>query len=346
VPTLSVCIEMFWSGIEPEEKVKKAAALGYDAFEFWGFGNKNLDAIRAAMDETGLRLAACCMGPNGGLTNRARCADMVAGLPESIEVAKKLGTSRLILTTGNLIPDESFETTRRRVVRALKEMAKPAEDAGMTLVLEPLNTLANHFGYWLAKMPEAVDIVDEVDSPAVKILMDIYHQQIMEGNIIDNIRRFIDRIGHFHTAGVPGRHELVGGELDYRGIFRAVDETPYDGFVGLEFKPTIGDEAALEQALGLVGPPAIPMEGEGVFGARAGKCWSRKAADQACYEGGTLEQIKARYDQILASWGKPGEYPLSVRRIEGHLKWLASEGHAKYEVVGEGQGAIHRAILP
>ncbi len=141
--------------------------------------------------------------------------------------------------------------SRRRVVRHLKALTPICEDHGLTLVLEPLNTLVNHHGYWLTRMAHAVDIVEEVGSPSVKILMDLYHQQVQEGNLIANLTRYIPFIGHFHAAGVPGRHELVGGELDYQAIFQAIDATGYQGFVGLEYTPILDTEASLRQALEL-----------------------------------------------------------------------------------------------
>ena len=101
-------------------------------------------------------------------------------------------------------------------------------------------------------MAQAGDIVEEVDSPGLGILYDLYHQQITEGKLIDNLHRHLHRIGHIHSAGVPGRSELLGSENDYAALFRAIDASGYNGFVGLEFRPTIGEEAALAQTLGLL----------------------------------------------------------------------------------------------
>jgi hydroxypyruvate isomerase len=101
-------------------------------------------------------------------------------------------------------------------------------------------------------MAEASDIVEEVESPNLKILYDIYHQQLTEGKIIDNLRRYADRIGHIHVAATPGRTNLVGGDLDYRAIFAAIDTVGYGGYVGLEFRPTGDDAAALREAMGLL----------------------------------------------------------------------------------------------
>ncbi len=118
-------------------------------------------------------------------------------------------------------------------------------------MLEPLNPIVDHLGHWLTTMSDAADIVYEVAHPQVKILMDIYHQQITEGNVISLIRQYAPVIGHYHCAGVPGRNELVGGELDYRAIFRAIDQTGYDGYVGLEFRAAGDTGEALAQALAL-----------------------------------------------------------------------------------------------
>lgn len=252
---LSVCVEMFWRDLPIAERIRRVKALGFAAFEFWGWQDKDLAAIRAAQQETGLAVAAFCTEPNFCLVDRANDQAVVEGVAASAAVAHSLGCRTLIVTTGNVLADETFEITRRRVVRKLKKMAQAAADQGLTLVLEPLNPLVDHPGYWLTKMSEAVDIVQEVASPALKILDDLYHQQLTEGNLIANLTRYAPYIGHFHAAGAPGRHELVGGELDYRHIFAAINQTGYTGYVGLEFSPEGSPETALQQALALSSLP-------------------------------------------------------------------------------------------
>lgn len=249
---LSVCIEMFWRDLPFEERVARVAALGYRAFEFWGWKNKDLEKIKAAAAMHNLAVAAMCIEPSFSLIKRNYAAELVQGMKETAAVARQLGCRTIIATTGNTYDDESYEITRRRMVRQTAEVVKVCEDNGLTLVIEPLNTLVDHHGYWLRTMAQAYDIVQEIGSPAAKLLDDIYHQQITEGNIIPNIRSYIDRIGHFHTAGHPGRTELVGGELDYRAIFRAIDATGYQGYVGLEYRPTMDANESLRQALGLL----------------------------------------------------------------------------------------------
>ncbi|MFH1084944.1 MAG: TIM barrel protein [Chloroflexota bacterium] len=248
---LSVCIEMFWRELPYEERIARVAALGFPAFEFWGWKGKDLAAIRTAMERHNLPIAAMCIEPNMSLIKRNYTAELVQGMQATAAVAQQLGCRTIISTVGNAFDDESYEITRRRVVRNLRAVAEVAAAHGLTIVLEPLNTLVDHHGYWLTRMTQAVDIVQEVGSPAAKILMDCYHQQIMEGNVINNLRAYTGEIGHFHTAGVPGRHELVGGEQDYRAIFRAIDATGYGGYVGLEYRATLEENASLRQALAL-----------------------------------------------------------------------------------------------
>jgi hydroxypyruvate isomerase len=248
---LSVCIEMFWRDLPYEERIARVARLGFPAFEFWSWSNKDLPAIQATMAEHDIPIAAMTFEPGSSLIKRNLTAQLVQGMRDTAAAAEALGCKTVIATTGNTLDDESYEISRRRVVRNLRAITAVAADHGLTLVLEPLNTLADHHGYWLTKMAQAVDIVQEVDSPACKILMDLYHQQITEGNNIVNLTQYIEHIGHFHTAGVPGRHELVGGEQDYVAIFKAIDATGYDGYVGLEYRPTLEAEESLKQALSL-----------------------------------------------------------------------------------------------
>ena len=251
MPKLSVCIEMFWRDLPYEERIARVAALGFPAFEFWGWKNKDIDAVKRAMTEGDIPIAALCIEPNMSLNKRGVESELVQGMRDTAAVGAELQCHTIIATVGSTFDDESYEITRRRVVRNLRAISLVAEDHGLTIVIEPLNTLVDHHGYWLTRMTQAVDIVQEVDSSSVKILMDLYHQQIMEGNLIANLREYIDDIGHFHTAGVPGRHELVGGEQDYRAIFRAIEATGYSGYVGLEYTPSMDTQASLMQALGL-----------------------------------------------------------------------------------------------
>lgn len=252
MPKLSVCIEMFWTDLPFDERIRRTAAAGYSAYEFWGWRAKDLDAMRAATAETGLAVAGFAIDPGFALTTPGNEDVMTQAAIDVAAVAHSLNCKSLIVTTGNEIAGESYEITRRRVVRKLKAMSAVAADEGLRICLEPLNPFVDHKHYWLTTMAQAGDIVEEVDSTGLGILYDLYHQQLTEGKLIDNLHRHLHQIGHIHTAGVPGRHELLGGENDYAALFRAIDASGYDGYVGLEFRPTIGEEAALAQTLGLL----------------------------------------------------------------------------------------------
>lgn len=249
--TLSVCIEMFWPGLDPVEKIRRVGRTDVKAYEFWTHSNKDIPAMAAAQAEAGLRCAGLVLEPHFSLVTRGVDKEFLAGTRQSASVARQLGAPGLILTTGNVLADESWEATFRRARRRLRTLSAICADEGLKIFLEPLNPIKDHKGYWLTTMAQAADLVAEVDSPALTILYDLYHQQLTEGNLLDNLRQYLPVVGHIHTAGAPERHELVGGENDYGVLFAEIDRLGYDGFVGLEFRPTLSDEDAIAQAFEL-----------------------------------------------------------------------------------------------
>jgi hydroxypyruvate isomerase len=235
---LSVCIEMIFRDDDITDRIQKVKDVGCPAFEFWGWRNKDMDAIKAKADECGLAIAASVVEAGKPLVDDSTTADWVQGARESIDMAAKYGIPTLIVTVGQEIDEQPRIQQHNAILAGLKEAAPYAEDKGITLVLEPLNILVDHKGYFLWSSHEGVEIVAEVDSPRIKLLYDIYHQQIMEGNLIDNITRAIDHIGHFHVADVPGRNEPGTGEINYANVFAKIDELGYEAYVGLEYRPT------------------------------------------------------------------------------------------------------------
>ena len=251
MPKLSVCIEMFWGDLSFEERIKRVGALGIPAAEFWFWGGKDLASIKAAADKAGVVVPIFFLEAKMPAVHPNAAAALVEGAKASVQAAKVMGNRTLMLTVGNERKGESFAVTRHSLVRNLKAALPVLEDAGITLCIEPLNPIVDHLGYWLTKMSDAADIVAEINSPNLKILMDIYHQQITEGNIIDNLRQYASMIGHIHCAGVPGRGDLAGGELDYRSLFKVIDQMGYTGYVGLEFRASGAPEDSLKQAMDL-----------------------------------------------------------------------------------------------
>lgn len=249
----SLCIETFWHGETEEQKIYRTASLGLSAIEFWSWRQKDLNSIRTALEKTGLVCSTFVCDTGFPLTSSLEKKLLVKAMRCSVEAARLLNCSRLIITSGNIVKGLSFAKTRQRVISNLRSMVKIAEENGITLLLEPLNAIVDHPGCWLNRMSDAVEIVRHVDSQNMKILYDIYHQQITEGNIIDTIRKYISLIGHFHVAGVPGRGTPTEGELNYNAIFSAIHNTSYDGYIGLEYEPAGDEEQSLKKVMKLAG---------------------------------------------------------------------------------------------
>ena len=242
---LCVPIPCFFSKMDFSAAIHQVRELGFDAAETYNWKTMDLDAVRAACEETGVELLSMCT-TEFRMTDPA-CRDLwLAGLQESCEAAVRVGVKRLITQVG---PDTGAprEEQHASIVAALREAKPILEATGITIMIEPLNTLVNHPGYYLWSAVEGFEIVREVDHPLVKVVYDIYHQQVMEGNIIPNITNNLDCIAHLHSAGHPGRHELQYGENDYKVIFAAVDKAGFTGSCGLEYSPLLDPVESLRE---------------------------------------------------------------------------------------------------
>ena len=229
-----------------EDHVRTIAHLGYDACELWGWSGIDSESAGRVLAETGVELLSMCT-TDFRLNNPAFSDAYLTALKQSARAAKQLGAKMLITQVGQ---DTGEERARQRdaIVSTLNKAKSILEDTGITLMIEPLNTLYDHKGYFLSSSKEAFDIVREVNSPLVKVVFDIYHQQVTEGNVINNILGNLDLIRHLHAAGNPGRIELQFGENDYRLIFDKIDKAGYTGACGLEYHPTLGSEESLKKA--------------------------------------------------------------------------------------------------
>ncbi|MCO8120820.1 TIM barrel protein [Stieleria sp. TO1_6] len=247
----SVCIDAVFEGLDKRDAIARVKQCGIDAFEFWGWWDKDLDAIEAAAAEHQMQIAACCT-KFVSLVDPDLRGEYLQGLGESIEAAKRLGCPTLISQVGDFRVGVPREQQHDCLVEGLRQAAPMLEQSGVTLVIEPLNELIDHVGYYLVRSDEAFQIIDQVASDRVKVVFDIYHQQISEGNVIRGAIDHIDRIGHFHAAGNPGRNELTRGELNYAQIFDAIRDSDYQGYVGLEYWPVNDPVAGLCSAAKLV----------------------------------------------------------------------------------------------
>ena len=236
----SVCIDAVFRGMDQESALKGVKAAGFGYYEFWGWWNRDLDSLKAKAGSLGLRCAAFCTRFIS-LTDPARREAYLEGLKESIGAAKKMDVKILISQVGE-DTGARRDFQRRSALAGLKAAAPLLEESGITLVIEPLNGKINHPGVFLESSGEGFELVEEAGSPAIKLLFDIYHQQITEGDITRRMVANIGKIGHLHAAGNPGRHELYAGELNYPWIFKALEEAGYRSFAGLEYNSR-GDPA-------------------------------------------------------------------------------------------------------
>ena len=229
----SVCTDAVFAGTNLVEAMKNVKSCGINAIEFWSWWDKDIERINAARREIDMTIAAMCT-KFISLTNPLQRENYKESLAKTIQIALKLGCKRIITQVGDdtKLPREE---QRQSIIEGLTQCAGMLEDAEITLVIEPLNTKIDHAGYYLWSSEEGVGIINEINSPCVKLLYDFYHQYIMGEDIIQSSAKMFDSIGHFHAAGYPGRHELDVGEIDYEAVFKALAEKDYKGFVGLEY---------------------------------------------------------------------------------------------------------------
>lgn len=234
-------------GCSTVEAIERAAAVGMDGIEFFGWEDTDLDALREAEAEHGIEVfgtTAAGAGGNAGNPDAPAVVrpehhdQAVEDIERSIEVADEYGYRTIIVTVGPDQDDLDRGTQREAIIAVLRAVAPAAEEHGVTVVPEPLNTRVDHAGYFLVSSDLGFEIVEAVDSPNVQLLFDIYHQQISEGDVIRRLTENADNVGHVHIADNPGRHEPGTGELNYARIFEAIAESDYDGFVSCEFSPT------------------------------------------------------------------------------------------------------------
>jgi len=248
-------------GEESPEAVERAAAAGADVVEFFDWEGKG-EQLVAAAEEHGIE-AGGTLGSGAAAniddTDRAAISypepdyreEAVADVEHSIEGAADLDLDTLVVTVGQNRDDLADDAQHRAIVSVLREVAPTAESEGVTVVPEPLNTRVDHPGYYLSTSYEGYEIVDAVDSPNVGLLYDVYHQQITEGNVIQNVSEHVEFIDHMHLADVPGRHEPGTGELNYDRIFDAIDEAGYEGYVSCELGPTGDPDEVVEHVVSL-----------------------------------------------------------------------------------------------
>lgn len=232
---ISVCLDALCPRLPRTEAVRRLSEMGVGTVEFWGWKDTDLAALAQACTTYGVTVAGICT-TCFELTRPEKRQAFLDGLKESIAAVKSLGGSMLITQSG---PDTGAPRAEQAesLLAGLRMAAPLLEEAGVTLLLEPLNRRKDHPDTYLESSEEAFALVEAVGSPCVKVLFDIYHQQVSEGDILTHLLPHLDKVGHLHAAAVPGRAALLGGELDYPTLLARIAAAGYEGCVGLEYFP-------------------------------------------------------------------------------------------------------------
>ena len=246
--TLSVCAEMVFLELPFIERVKRIHQLGFGV-ELWNWQNKDIPALAA----TGARFTSMTGYLSGNFTDDREIASLLASAEVSLGVAEQLGCPSLNLHGTGLndkgLPVKPVEVVTGamwlKAASTLEKLAAMAERAGKVFTLENLNTAVDHPGTPFAKASEVLALVEAVNSPHLRINLDLYHAQIGEGNLIELVKRAGSAIGEIQVADVPGRQEPGTGEINYRAIANALRAMNYQGVVAMEGWASGDSETAL-----------------------------------------------------------------------------------------------------
>ena len=242
----SACIEPMYSELPFLDRFQAAKNDGFDFVEFWGWTDKDLDAVKAAAEKAGVGISGFNGDAELSLIDPEQKTAYLDFLKQSVAAAKKVGARSVTIHSNGLGEggvvinhyDELSDTGKLCAMYAtLLECARIAEESGIQMNLEPLNITTDHVGNFLRTTRMAAEMTRLIGSPRLKVLYDVYHMQLNEGSICDNIRAYGDQFGHIHVADAPGRHEPGTGEINYANVFACLEACGYTGLVGFELIP-------------------------------------------------------------------------------------------------------------
>lgn len=245
------------AGNDPIDQIKFMADQGFTALEDNGMKGRPVELqsrIAAEMERLDMQMGVFVAHTIGWREANLTSGDEEAlsaflkEIEESIEVAKRVNAKWMTVVPGRVDARLEMQYQTANVIEALKRAAALLEPHDLTIVIEPLNTHRDHPGQFLNKISQAYQICRAVGSPSLKILFDIYHQQITEGNLIPNIDYAWDEIGYFQVGDHPGRDEPTTGEINYKNVFAHIHSKGWDGIVGMEHGNSMDGEAG-EQAV-------------------------------------------------------------------------------------------------
>lgn len=243
MPRLAANLSMLFAEHDFLDRFAAAADASFEAVEFLFPYAYPPSQVRARLDRLGLAQALFNLPPGnwesgdrGIAINPRRRSEFQASVGEAIAYAHAIGCPKLHVMAGIVGDGQAISEARQTFVGNLAWAAKQAEAARILLLIEPLNT-RDVPGYFLTSLEEARSIIEDVASPALRLQLDLYHRQIMHGDLACAIREFWPIVGHIQISNVPGRHEPDAGEINYPFLLDLIDAQGYDGYVGCEYRP-------------------------------------------------------------------------------------------------------------
>jgi hydroxypyruvate isomerase len=245
------------AGEDPVAQLEFMASQGFTAFEDNEMRNRPVaqqEAMAKAMMKHEMIMGVFVAHkiywtePNLASGKKAWRDEFLAEIKNSVAVAKRVNAAWMTVVPGHvdLRQDMAYQTAN--VIETLKRASAILEPHGITMVLEPLN-FRNHPGLFLSESPQAYQICKAVNSPSCKILFDIYHQQIQEGNLIPNIEKCWDEIAYFQIGDNPGRNEPTSGEINYKNVFKYIHSKGFKGVLGMEHGNSIEGKAGEQRVI-------------------------------------------------------------------------------------------------
>lgn len=245
---LSTCIEwQFADAGELDARLRAAKAAGFELAEFHLWRDKPVDALAAALDETGMRLTSLCVDPRRSIVDPAERDEMVTAVRETIAATAVLGKPSLIVASGFRVEGMSEDEHFANAVAALRQAADAAEAAGVMLLLEPLNTRLFATMY-LVSTRLGLDLVEAVGSPNLRLLYDVWHSAVMGEDVAEVLAGRIHLVAHVQVADMPDRNEPGTGSVDWNRVVRTLRDLGYSGAIGLEYFPTMPMDESLSQS--------------------------------------------------------------------------------------------------
>ncbi|MBB3190454.1 hydroxypyruvate isomerase [Halomonas cerina] len=251
MPKFAANLSMLFTEVDFLDRFKAAAEAGFKGVEYLFPYDFEAAEIRKRLDDNGLTQVLFNLpagdwgaGERGIACHPDRVEEFRAGVDRAIEYAKVLGNTQVNCLAGIQPEGVSDDEARQTLVDNLRFAAEKLEVAGILLIAEPINT-RDIPGFFLNRTAQALALFDEVGSSNLKLQYDIYHMQIMEGDLAPTIEKHLDRIAHVQLADNPGRHEPGTGEINYPFLFAHLDRLGYQGWIGAEYKPKAGTKEGL-----------------------------------------------------------------------------------------------------